>query len=103
MASMCRLKLAKRELVDIKTESMQLIDKIGWGNCFTSFNRNNIEVTRQFDFFLNKNVSQVGNLRLVISKDLIAKATNLPQTSESWFKDKEINISKWKHFFLPLP
>ena len=62
----------------------------------------NEEVTRRFTLYLKGNVAQVGNLQLEISKDFIAKATGLPQKGECWFKKKEINRDKWRHFLLTL-
>ena len=85
MAPLCRFEPAESELLDIEPESALLINKIGWGEFFRSFNGYNIEVTRQFSLSLKDNVAQIGNLRLVISEDFILKATKLPQTREKWF------------------
>ena len=59
-------------------------------------------MTHQFSLSLRENVVQIGNLHLVITEVLIAKATKLPQKGERWFKKREINRAKWKHFLFPL-
>ena len=49
------------------------------------------------------NIAQIGNLHLVITEYLIEKDTKLSQKGEIWFKQREINRAKWKHFLLLLP
>ena len=80
MAPLCRFEPIGSELLDIEPEFAQLIDKIRWGKLFRIFNGNNVEVTRQFSMSFKENVSQVGNMHLVISEDFIEKDTRLPQT-----------------------
>ena len=46
MAPLCRFEPAESELLDIEPESTLLINKIGWGEFFRSFNGNNIEVNQ---------------------------------------------------------
>ena len=65
--------------MEIEPESTHVIEKIGWVYFFTIVNEHHIEVTRQFSLSLRENISQIGNLRLVITKDLIEKATKLPR------------------------
>ena len=45
----------------------------------------------------------MGDIRLEISEYFIAKAVNLSQRGERWFKMKEVNKEKLKGFWLPLP
>ena len=102
MAPLCRFQPVRSDLLDIEPESAQLIDKIGWGKFFISFNKHNVEVTRQFSLSLKENVSQVGNMHLVIYEDIITKYMKFSETGERWFNWKEINKEKWKQFLLPL-
>ena len=103
MAPLCRFEPTGSDFLDIEPEVARLIDKVGWGDFFRSFNGHNIEVTYRFSLSLRENIAQIRDLRLVIYEDFVAKATKLPQTTEKWFKRGEINKTKWKQFLLPLP
>ena len=99
MAPLCRFEPSRSELLDIEPEYVQLIDKIGWGEFFRSFNGNNVELTRKFSILFKENVSQVGNICLVISKDFIVKATKFPQIGDRWFKWGGSINRNGKYFF----
>ena len=103
MAPLYRFEPDGAELLDINPEISQLFDKIGWGNFLRDFSGHNVEVTRRFALTFKENVAHVGAIRLEISEDFIAKAANLPQRGERWFKMKEVNKEKLKGFLLPLP
>ena len=89
--------------MDINPDISQLFDKIGWGKFLRAFSGHNVEVNWWFALTFKENVAHVGDIRLEISEDFIAKATNLSQIGERWFKKKEVNKEKLKSFLLPLP
>ena len=82
MDPLCRFEPVGNELLDIEPKSSELIEKISWDDFFLSFNGNHTEVTQQFSLYLKGNVSQIGDLRLVITEDLIEKDTKLLQKGE---------------------
>ena len=102
MSPLCRFDPVESELLEIEPEFSQFIDKIILDDFSRSFSGHHLEVNRQFSLPLREIISQIGNLRLVISKDLINQDTKLPQKGKIWFKKKKINTAKWKHFLLTL-
>jgi hypothetical protein len=103
MAPLRWFEVSGPEMVMADPEVAALFDKIGWGSFFFRFSGHNTEVTRQFAFSLKDDVAQIGGFQLMVTEDNIAKATNLPQTSERWFKGSKINKKQCKSLFLPLP
>ena len=102
MSPLCRFEPVESELLEIEPESSQFIEKIHLGDFFRSFSGHHLEVNRQFSLPFREIIAQIWNLRLVISKRLIYQDKKFPQKGKIWFKKKEINREKWKHFFLPL-
>ena len=103
MAPLYRIEPIGGELLDIKPEASQLIDKIGWRKFFGNFDGHKYEVTLRFELSLKDNVAHIGDLNMIISKGFVAKETQLPQIGEKWFKRGDMNKSKCKQFLFPLP
>ena len=48
MAPLCRFELECSEFLTVDQEAARIVDKVGWGEFFDSFNGHNIKVTRNF-------------------------------------------------------
>ena len=57
MAPLCRFNPISSKLLDIEPEDPLLIDKIGWGEFFRSFDGYNVEITHQFSLSIKENVA----------------------------------------------
>ena len=77
------------ELVESNLEAAMLFEKTGWGLFFKGFRGHHVEITRQFAMSLKDDVAQVGDFQLILNKDMIAKASKLPQIGEHWFKGQK--------------
>ena len=91
MAPLNRFEISGPELVESNLEVAVLFEKIGWGLFFKGFSGHHVEITRRFTMSLKDDVAQVGDFQLILNKDLITKATKIPQIGERWFKGQKVN------------
>ena len=66
--------------------SKSLFAANGWFQFFNRFNGHDDDVSLQFAKTFDGSQAQVGNLTLLVSDQLISKATGLPMEGEKWFK-----------------
>ena len=76
MAPLSRFEISHPEMLEADPEVLALFEKIGWKLFFWDFSGHNEEVTKRFSLSFDGNVTQIGDLQLVIDEEFIAKATN---------------------------
>ena len=81
-------------------ECARLFQRAGWFKYFENIDRFHSEVSYGFSQGLDKDIVLFNNLKIELTRELIAEATNIVDEGEFWFKKVSFTFNS-KDFLLP--
>ena len=83
-----RLEPSKFNPIDIHESCLEIFENKQWVTFFEKFDGHNEQVSLDFAETFDGEGVIVGNLHFILSEDILAQITDLPQQGEIFFKTK---------------
>jgi hypothetical protein len=99
--SVVRTEPSDMHLFDVEPMIREVFQRVGCLSFCQNMQRGHPEVARQFSLNFDGTKTKVGTLELEVSEATIATTTEIPNTSERWFKSMTLNASFSKDFLKP--
>jgi hypothetical protein len=96
--SVVRIEPFGMHLFDATPMVREFFQRVGFLSFCQNMQRGHPEVARQFALHFDGIKTKVGNLEFQVSEASMVGATELPNTSERWFKSMILNASFSKDF-----
>lgn len=77
-------------------QANDLLKKAKWLHFIQKFKGHNKKVTKAFARSFNDQMVEIGDLKVTVTEEIVAAATDLPQEGERWFKNKSVGEHAWR-------
>jgi hypothetical protein len=78
------------ELIEAREDYFPTFENVGWLNLLHMFNGHNAQVTKDFARTFNGEHAKIGDTKLNLDEETIARATKFPLKGEFWSKTKRV-------------